>query len=166
MNHQTWNILFSSVSSTRSDPPPSWNSWAILLMRSTYFSALVRHWNIDINTFCITMQTHAGTTGRTFSIPGGGVRERVQREKRALQTCVFTFMIFHISVRLLLPWYLGGNSLFSIKGPRRKPKKESLTWRKLTVLYLSCCTMFFKCQGSQSLQSLCKHIQKCICLSI
>lgn len=121
-------LLLSLLNSTRSYPPPPENSWAILLMRSTYSTALVKHWNIDINTSYITMQTHAGTTGRTFSNPRGGVRERVNKEKLALygETCVFTFMIFHISFLLLSPWYHWENSHFSIKGLQRKPNKEIL----------------------------------------
>lgn len=75
----------------------------------------LNHWYKHIY---ITMQTQARTTGRVFSNPRGGARGQGHREKAALygETCVFTFMIFHISFPFLSMWYHWENSHFSIKG--------------------------------------------------
>lgn len=103
---------------TRRYATPSQNSWAILLMRSTYSTAPVMQWNIDINTSYITMQTHAGTTGRTFSNLGRGVREWLRKEKKKAfygETCVFTFMIFNTSFLLLSLLYHWESSHSSVK---------------------------------------------------
>lgn len=103
---------------TRRYASPSQYSWAILLMRSTYSTAPVKHWNIDINTSYITMQTQAGTKGRAFSTLRRGVREWLHKEKEKKRNLCFYFhdLSHRPKLSLTLTVIPLGKQLFQHKG--------------------------------------------------
>lgn len=142
MNMTTWKI------------PEQFSWW------DTYTTALVTHWNIDINTSSITMQTHAGTTERTFSNPRGWVRERLHEEKTATlwrDLCFYFHDLSH-KLSLVLTTIPLGRRHFSIKGRCLKPNKNVLPSSKVMFFHLACCNhAILSVRGRQSLPSLCKH---------
>lgn len=127
-------LLLSLFNSTRRYQPPPQISWAILLMRSTYSTALVKHWNIDINTLlCKHMQGPQGE----HSVIHEEVWQSgyIKKNWHFMERPVFAFMIFH---RLLLALTVNHweSSHFSMKGQWRKPNNEILPSSQQMTFYL------------------------------
>ncbi len=106
------------------------------------------------------MQTHAGTTGRTFSNPRGRASESGYMKKNwhFMGRPAFLLSWSFMSFLLLAPWRRWESSHFSIKRLWRKPNKEILPSSQITLFHLPCCTRPFKLSGDSE---LCKHIPKC-----
>lgn len=82
------------------------------------------------------MQTHAGTTGRTFSYPTGGVRERVNKEKLVLygDLCFYFHDLSH-KLSLTLTMIPLGKQPFQHKGTAEEAKQKKILPSRQLMLF-------------------------------